>query len=125
MGGGILGTGHYVPPEVLTNQDLEKMVDTNDEWIRTRTGISERRIAGDDIKNSDMAYAAALDALNEANIKAEDIGLILVATVTGDTPMSSTACIIQERLGAKQAAAIDIGAACSGFIYGMVTASKL
>ena len=124
MGVGILGTGHYVPPEVLTNQDLEKMVDTNDEWIRTRTGISERRIAGDNIKNSDMAYEAAIDALNEANIKAEDIGLILVATVTGDTPMPSTACIIQERLGAKQAAAMDIGAACSGFIYGMVTASK-
>src|SRR5690625_2279136 len=121
---GILGTGHYLPTEILTNKDLEKIVDTNDEWIKTRTGIEERRLASDDIETSDMAYYAAQGALEEANIEAKDIDLILVATVTPDTSFPSVACQIQDRLGASKAAAMDISAACSGFIYGMVTAEQ-
>lgn len=124
MSVGVLGTGHFVPPKVVTNQDLEKIVDTNDEWIRTRTGIEERRIADDDTGSSDMAYFAAENALEEANVKAEDIDLILVATVTPDTPFPSVSCMLQERLGAKKAAAMDISAACTGFMYGMVTAKQ-
>src|SRR5699024_4954864 len=110
MNVGVLGTGHYLPTDVLTNKDLEKIVDTNDEWIRTRTGIEERRIAGDDIDTSDMAFFAAQNALEEANVQAEDIDLILVATVTPDTPFPSVACMIQDRLGATKAAAMDISA---------------
>ncbi|MBP1969032.1 3-oxoacyl-[acyl-carrier-protein] synthase-3 [Virgibacillus natechei] len=124
MSVGVLGTGHFVPPKVVTNKDLEKIVDTNDEWIRTRTGIEERRIADDDTDSSDMAYFAAENALEEANVKAEDIDLILVATVTPDTPFPSVSCMLQERLGAKKAAAMDISAACTGFMYGMVTAKQ-
>jgi len=124
MNVGVLGTGHYLPTDVLTNKDLEKIVDTNDEWIRTRTGIEERRIAGDDIDTSDMAFFAAQNALEEANVQAEDIDLILVATVTPDTPFPSVACMIQDRLGASKAAAMDISAACSGFMYGMITAKQ-
>jgi len=124
MNVGVLGTGHYLPTDVLTNKDLEKIVDTNDEWIRTRTGIEERRIAGDDIDTSDMAFFAAQNALEEANVEAEDIDLILVATVTPDTPFPSVACMIQDRLGATKAAAMDISAACSGFMYGMITAKQ-
>lgn len=121
---GILGTGHYLPTEILTNKDLEKIVDTSDEWIQTRTGIKERRLASDDIETSDMAYYAAKEALLEANIKSEEIDLILVATVTPDMSFPSVACQIQDRLGAKNAAAMDLSAACSGFIYGMVTAEQ-
>ncbi len=121
---GLLGTGHYVPTNVVTNHDMEKIVDTNDEWIRTRTGIEERRIASDDINTSDMAFFAAQDALQESNVKAEDIDLILVATVTPDTPFPSVSCMIQDRLGANKAAAMDISAACSGFMYGVVTAKQ-
>ncbi|HLR65813.1 beta-ketoacyl-ACP synthase III [Virgibacillus alimentarius] len=124
MNVGVLGTGHYLPANVLTNKDLEKMVDTNDEWIKTRTGIEERRIAEDDMDSSDMAFNAAQKALEDANLRAEDIDLILVATVTPDTPFPSVACMIQEKLGAKQAAAMDISAACSGFMYGMITAKQ-
>lgn len=124
MNVGVLGTGHYLPTNVLTNKDLEKIVDTNDEWIRTRTGIEERRIAGDDMDTSDMAFFAAQNALEEANVQAEDIDLILVATVTPDTPFPSVACMIQDRLGASKAAAMDISAACSGFMYGMITAQQ-
>lgn len=90
---GILGTGHYLPTNVVTNHDLEKIVDTNDEWIRTRTGIHERRLATDDIDTSDMAYHASIEALKDANVKAEDIDLILVATVTPDTAFPSIACL--------------------------------
>src|SRR5699024_850367 len=118
MNAGILGTGHYVPEKVLTNKDLEHIVDTSDEWIRTRTGIEERRIANEAIDTSDMAYHAAKSALEEADVSAESIDLILVATVTPDTPFPSVACMIQERLGAINAAAMDLGAACAGFIYG-------
>ncbi|GMN99464.1 beta-ketoacyl-ACP synthase III [Parageobacillus thermoglucosidasius] len=124
MGAGILGIGRYLPEKVLTNFDLEKMMDTSDEWIRSRTGIEERRIAADDIDTSDMAYFAAKKALDDAGISAKDIDLILVATVTPDRSFPSVACMLQERLGAAKAAALDISAACAGFIYGMVTASQ-
>src|SRR5690625_824072 len=114
MGVGVVGVGHYAPDNIVTNKDLEKIVDTSDEWIRTRTGIEERRIAKDDEDSSDMAFIAAQRALEDANMTAEEIDLILVATVTPDTPFPSVACMIQERLGAKQAAAMDLGAACAG-----------
>jgi len=121
---GLLGTGHFAPEKVLTNADLEKMVDTSDEWIKSRTGIEERRIASDDIKTSDMAYHAAKDALKEANVSAEEIDLILVSTVTPDTPFPSVSCMLQERLGATKAAAMDVSAACAGFMYGVVTGKQ-
>lgn len=124
MNVGVLGVGHYAPENVMTNEDMEKIVDTNDEWIRTRTGIEERRIAGDDMDTSDMAYEAAKCAMDDASIKAEDIDFILVATVTPDTPFPSVACIIQEKLGATNAAAMDVSAACSGFMYGLITAKQ-
>ncbi|MFC4184276.1 beta-ketoacyl-ACP synthase III [Saccharococcus thermophilus] len=124
MGAGIIGIGRYVPEKVLTNFDLEKMMDTSDEWIRTRTGIEERRIAADDMDTSDMAYLAAKKALEDAGIAPQDLDLILVATVTPDRAFPSVACMLQERLGAVKAAALDISAACAGFIYGMVTASQ-
>ncbi|MDQ0351768.1 3-oxoacyl-[acyl-carrier-protein] synthase-3 [Alkalibacillus filiformis] len=124
MKAGLIGTGHYVPEKVVTNHDLEKIVDTSDEWIRTRTGIEERRIASDDMNTSDMAYEAAREALNEANLKAEELDMILVATVTSDMGFPSVASQLQERLGARQIAAMDISAACSGFIYGIVTAKQ-
>ncbi len=124
MSAGILGVGKYVPERILTNHDLEKMVDTNDEWIRTRTGIEERRIADDHTDSSDMAYEAAVEAIKQANIKAEELDMILVATVTPDHPFPSVSCMIQERLGAKKAAAMDVSAACAGFMYGMITAKQ-
>lgn len=124
MGVGILGTGHYAPDNVVTNKDLEKIVDTTDEWIRSRTGIEERRIAKDDEDSSDMAYQAALNALENAEVKAEELDLILVATVTPDTPFPSVACMIQDRLGAKNAAAMDVGAACAGFMYALITGQQ-
>lgn len=124
MNVGILGTGHYVPTKVMTNKDMEEIVDTTDEWIRTRTGIEERRFAEDEIDTSDMSYYAAKEALKEANISPEEIDLILVATVTPDTPFPSVSCIIQDRLGATNAAALDLGAACAGFVYGLVTATQ-
>ncbi|WP_085992747.1 beta-ketoacyl-ACP synthase III [Oceanobacillus senegalensis] len=124
MSVGFLGIGHYVPPKVITNNDLEKMVDTSDEWIRTRTGIEERRIAEDDMDTSDMAYNAALQALEDAKLEPEEIDLILVATVTPDTPFPSVACMLQEKLGAINAAAMDVSAACSGFMYAVATAKQ-
>ena len=124
MNAGIVGLGRYIPEQVVTNFDLEKRMDTTDEWIRTRTGIEERRFAGDDINTSDMAYEAAKDAIHDAGIRADQIGLILVATVTPDTPFPSVSTIIQERLGATHAAAMDISAACAGFMYGVVTAKQ-
>ncbi|MCG7334286.1 ketoacyl-ACP synthase III [Sporosarcina sp. ACRSM] len=122
MNAGLIGIGKYVPPAILTNADLEKRMDTSDEWIRTMTGIEERHIADESINTSDMAYNAAVDALNNAGIKPEQIGLILVSTVTPDKPFPSVATMIQERLGAKNAAAMDVSAACAGFMYGAVTA---
>lgn len=124
MNAGFIGVGRYVPEKVVTNFDLEKIVDTNDEWIRTRTGIEERRIAGDDVNTSDMAYEAAKQAIEHAGISPEQIGLILVATVTPDQPFPSVACMLQHKLGATNAAAMDISAACAGFMYGAITAQQ-
>lgn len=121
---GIIGTGKYVPERVLTNRDLEQMVDTNDEWIVTRTGIRERRLAAAEQASSDLAYEASLQALASAGIRAEELDLIIVATITPDMAFPSTACILQEKLGAKKAAAFDLSAACSGFIYGLANASN-
>ncbi|UAL48623.1 beta-ketoacyl-ACP synthase III [Sutcliffiella horikoshii] len=124
MNAGILGIGRYVPEKILTNADLEKMVDTTDEWIKTRTGIEERRIATDDVDTSQMAYFAAEKALKDAGITAEELDMIIVATVTPDNPFPSVACMIQERLGAKKACAFDMSAACAGFMYGIITAKQ-
>ncbi len=119
---GIIGTGKYVPEKILTNSDLEKIVETNDEWIVSRTGIRERHIAAPHEATSDLAYEAALKALESANMKAEDLDLIIIATVTPDSSFPSTACILQDKLGAKGAAAFDLSAACSGFVYSLATA---
>ncbi|MFK4292033.1 3-oxoacyl-[acyl-carrier-protein] synthase-3 [Bacillus sp. RC240] len=124
MNVGILGIGRYVPEKVVTNHDLEKIVDTSDEWIRTRTGIAERRIADDTIDTSYMAVEASKKALEDARISGEDIDLILVATVTPDRAFPAVACVIQEAIGAKHAAAMDLSAACAGFMYGMITAQQ-
>jgi len=121
---GVLGTGKHVPERILTNFDLEQIVDTNDEWIRTRTGIQERRIASPEEAASDLALPAARQALERAGITAAELDLIIVATVTPDMAFPSTACIVQEQLGAKKAAAFDLMAACSGFIYGLANASN-
>ena len=122
---GILGTGMYVPERILTNSDLEKMVETNDEWIVTRTGIRERRIAAENQATSDLAYEAAVRALEAASLKPEDLDLIIVATITPDMFFPSTACILQDKLGARKAAAFDLSAACSGFIYSLATATGM
>lgn len=124
MGVGILGLGHYLPERVVTNKEFEKMVDTTDEWIRTRSGIEERRFARDDEETSDMAYEAAKLALEDANVSPEEIDMIIVATVTQDMPFPSVAAMLQERLGVKRAAAMDLAAACAGFMYGMITAKQ-
>ena len=117
---GILGLGYYLPTKVLTNADLEKMVETSDEWIQTRTGIRERRIAAEGENTSDLAVGAAKMALENAGLKPTDLDLILLATMTPDMPCPATACIVQEKLGASQAAATDVAAACSGFLYALV-----
>ncbi len=124
MNAGILGIGSYVPERIVTNHDLEQMMDTSDEWIRTRTGIEERRIASDDVDTSHMAAEAAKQALEDAGIAAEQVDLILVATVTPDYAFPSVACMVQDQIGAKHAAAMDISAACAGFMYGMITAQQ-
>lgn len=124
MKAGILGVGRYIPEKVLTNHDLEQMVDTSDEWIRTRTGIEERRIAAEDMYSSGMAAEAAQKALDQAGISAEELDMILVATVTPDQSFPTVSCMIQEKLGAKKACAMDISAACAGFMYGIVTAKQ-
>lgn len=124
MNAGIVGIGRYLPEKVVTNADLEKIMDTSDEWIRTRTGIEERRIAEDNVNTSDMGFEAAKKAIEDAGITPEDIDLILVATVTPDQPFPSVACMLQERLGAKKAAAMDVSAACAGFMYGIITAKQ-
>ena len=121
---GILGVGKYLPSNVLTNADLEKMVDTTDEWITSRTGIKERRIASDNEATSDMAVKAAKSALKDANLTPEDIDLIIVATITPDMFFPSTACWVQHKLGAKHVAAFDIAVACSGYIYGLTIADQ-
>lgn len=121
---GIIGLGSYVPKKVITNKDLEKMVDTSDEWITTRTGIKERRIASTDETTSTLAFNAAKAALKDAAIKAEDLELIIVATITPDMPFPATACLLQNLLGAKNAACFDVSAACAGFVYGLVMAQQ-
>ncbi|MGF7029774.1 3-oxoacyl-[acyl-carrier-protein] synthase-3 [Paenibacillus mucilaginosus] len=121
---GIIGSGKYVPDRVLTNQQLEQMVETNDEWIVTRTGIRERRLASAEQAASDLAYEASLKAIAQAGITPEEIDLIIVATVTPDMSFPSTSCILQDKLGAKKAAAFDLSAACSGFIYGLANAAN-
>ncbi len=121
----ITGTGSYLPENILTNYDLEKMVDTSDEWIRQRTGIVERRIAEDDVATSDLSVQAARLAIKRAQIDPLDIEMILVATVTPDTFFPSTACYVQKGLGAKNASAMDISAACAGFLYGLDLANGL
>ncbi|MBD0380394.1 ketoacyl-ACP synthase III [Paenibacillus sp. WST5] len=121
---GVLGTGKYVPDRILTNQELETMVDTNDEWIVTRTGIRERRIVAEGQATSDLCYEAAQIALANAGITAEQLDLIIVATITPDMAFPSTACVLQEKLGAKQSAAFDLSAACSGFVYGLANAAN-
>ncbi|MGF9943255.1 beta-ketoacyl-ACP synthase III [Priestia megaterium] len=124
MNAGVLGIGRYVPEKVVTNLDLEKVMDTSDEWIRTRTGIQERRIAADNEDTSHLAYKAAVEALHKANVEAEDIDMIIVATVTPDQPFPTVSCMLQEKLGAKKAASYDVSAACAGFMYGMITAKQ-
>src|SRR5215470_11659483 len=120
----ITGVGSYVPSKVLTNSELEKMVDTSDEWITTRTGIKERRIAAKDEFTSDLATKAAQRAMQAAGITADKIDLIIVATITPDMPFPSTAALIQHKIGARRAAAFDLEAACSGFIYGLEVAQQ-
>jgi 3-oxoacyl-[acyl-carrier-protein] synthase-3 len=115
----ITGTGSFAPRKVITNHDLEKLIDTSDDWITERTGIKERRIAEKGQTTSDLAYEASRKALKAAGLAAQDIDLILVATMTPDTILPSMGCVLQEKLGARKAAAFDISAACSGFIYGM------
>jgi len=117
----VTGTGSFLPDSVLTNQDLEKMVDTSDEWIITRTGISERRIAKNGLTTSDMAAMAAQKALEKAGRKPEEIDVIIVATVTSDYMFPSTACLVQKKIGAVNAAAFDLSAACSGFLYALIS----
>ena len=110
MNAGILGVGKYLPADIVTNKDLEKIMDTSDEWIRTRTGIEERRLAGKGMDTSHMALEAAREAIEDAGISADEIELILVATVTPDQSFPSVACMIQEQLGAVKAAAMDVSA---------------
>ncbi len=121
---GIIGVGEYLPDRILTNHDLEKMVDTTDEWITTRTGIKERRIASDNEAVSDLAIKAAREALKDAKLDSKDLDLIILATVTGDMPFPSTASMVQNALSAEHAAAFDISAACAGFVYALSIAQQ-
>jgi len=122
---GIIGLASYTPPRVLTNHDLEQMVDTSDEWIRTRTGIAERHIADPDVATSDLARKSAQAAIDRAGLKASDIGLVVVATVTPDTLFPCTAAILQHALGAGNAPAFDILVGCTGFVYGLAVARAM
>ncbi len=118
----IIGTGSYVPEKVLTNSDLEKILDTSDEWIVTRTGIRERHVAADGEATSDLATKAAKQALDMAGLTADDIDLIVVGTISGDYPWPATACLVQHKLGTRGQAAFDVSAACSGFLYALANA---
>lgn len=121
----ILGTGHYVPEQVLSNADLEKRVETSDEWIRTRTGIRERRIAADGEYTSDLAAKAAAAAIEAAEISPEQIDLVVVATVTGDQPLPATAMYVKRKLGLrKDCPGFDLAAACAGFVYGLTVGDQ-
>lgn len=121
----ISGVGCYVPPQVLDNQDLERMVHTTDEWILTRTGIKQRHILEDGKATSDLATGAAREVLEQTGVDASDLDAILVCTVTPDMFFPSTACLVQDRIGAKGAWGFDLVAACSGLLYGLTTASQL
>jgi len=121
----ILGTGRYLPSRIVTNADLEKRIDTSDEWIRSRTGISQRRVAGADELPSDMATAAAKQALAKAGIAASELDAVITATLTPDFPFPATACGVQHKLGATKAFAFDLDAACSGFIFSLSVAEGL
>ncbi len=126
MGIRIISTGRCLPDRVLTNADLEKMVETSDEWIRTRTGIEERHIADADQSTSDLCFAAASNALESAGIDPMEIGGLIVGTITPDyAHLPSTACLLQQRLGCKNAFCFDLSAACSGLIYSLVTANSM
>lgn len=116
--------GHYVPEKVVSNLDLEKIVDTSDEWIRSRTGMVERRIAAKDQNTSDLALNAATNAIEKSSVKYKDIELIIVATISGDHAYPSTACLVQKKLGLKGVPAFDISAGCTGFIYGVNIAKQ-
>jgi 3-oxoacyl-[acyl-carrier-protein] synthase III len=120
----IIGTGSYLPEKILTNADLSRMVHTSDDWITTRTGIKERRIAAKDENTSDMAAEAALKAMEQAKISPKDINLILVATATPDMLFPATACFVQKKIGAINAACLDISAACAGFLFGLEIAQQ-
>ncbi len=121
---GIIGMGSYAPPKVLTNSDLEKIVDTTDEWIVTRTGITERRIVEDGMVASDLAVEAAKRALDSAGLAPGDLDLIICATITGDMPFPSTACIVQDKLGLTGIPAFDLQAGCSGWVYSLATGAQ-
>lgn len=120
----ILATGSALPDRVVTNADLEKMVDTSDEWIRTRTGIRERRVAADGETTGDLAYRAAVQALHDAGVKASDLDMVILGTTTPDLVFPATACLIQHRLGANGCMAFDVNAACSGFVYALGVANN-
>ncbi|HNV24026.1 MAG TPA: beta-ketoacyl-ACP synthase III [Candidatus Omnitrophota bacterium] len=120
----IISLGHYVPKRILTNRDLEKLVETSDEWIITRTGIKERRVAAKGERTCDMAIGAAQEALAKAQLSVLDVELIIVATATPDHNFPSVACLVQKGLGAKNAAAFDVSAACSGFLFALTTAEQ-
>ena len=122
---GIIGLGSYTPPRVLTNSDLEKMVDTSDEWIRTRTGITERRIADPDVATSDLARVSVATAIRNAGLQPTDIGLVVVATVTPDVFFPCTAAIVQDAIGATNAAAFDVSVGCTGFVYALAAVGAM
>lgn len=121
---GIVGVGTCVPERVLTNAHLEQMVDTNDEWIRTRSGIRERRIASPEQATSDLAAAAGKRALEDAGVEPEEVDLVIAATNTPDMSFPATACLVQDRIGARNAGAFDLAAGCTGFIYGLAVGSQ-
>jgi 3-oxoacyl-[acyl-carrier-protein] synthase-3 len=121
----VAGTGSYLPPGLVTNKDLEKVVDTNDQWIRERTGIIHRHKADVGVNTSDLAHEAAKRALKDAGLVAKDIDFILIATITGDQPTPSTACVLQSKMGLEGIPSLDISAACSGFVYGLQMADSL
>ncbi|MBI4436792.1 MAG: ketoacyl-ACP synthase III [Candidatus Omnitrophica bacterium] len=121
---GFIGLGKYLPEKVLTNHDLERMVDTSDEWIATRTGIKERRVVSNGMVTSDLGARASEAAIARAGLRPEEVDLIVVATITPDMPFPATSCLIQEKLGAKRAACFDVSAACSGFIHALTIAKQ-
>ena len=120
----IIGTGSYLPEKTVTNADLEKILDTSDKWIRERTGIRERRVAHEGETSCDMAEMAALAAIDAAGLRPRDIGLLIVGTTTPDLVFPSTACLLQSRLGLPDCGAMDVNAACSGFMYALSVADK-